>query len=194
MRLFTKYVLLICSIHFISCYPNNRDFRPNGDVVEINTVNDNTYTGELLTVDDGSMLLLIESGEISSRKEKYQVPKIYRFPKDKIQYLEVENYINKGWQGSILTYEVLPVVLLIIAASAANADSPEVVAVLLLPALINYGIFAAATEDPPGVVAPFETDKFIALRKYSRFPQGLTDRQLNALLSIHNQNTILLAE
>ena len=171
----------------IACTPETRNLVPTGDTAEIKTKSNKLYTGELLMVDEDAIFMSIKSGQ------KDISAGIYHFPKDKIQYIKIEDYINYKWQGAILGFEVLPIVFLFIAASAADAE-PAGLAILFIPALINYAIFAASTPAPPGVEDPFQTEQLVELKKYSRFPQGLNNKQLKSLLSIHNQDKIRQAD
>jgi hypothetical protein len=136
-------------------------------------------------VAEDSILMIIKSGQNNISGE------IYNFPKDNIQYIKIEDYVNYKWQGAIFAYEVVPILLLFVAASAADAESPGSLAILFVPALLNFLGFAASTPDPPGVVDPFQSEQLFELKKYSRFPQGLNDGQLKSLLSIHNQDKII---
>jgi hypothetical protein len=172
----------------MSCIPQIRNLKPTGDTAEIKTKSNRIYTGELLTVTEDSVLAFIKSGQ----KDISGV--VYNFPKDNIQYIKIEDYINYKWQGAILGFEVVPILLLFVAATAAEVDSPGGLAILFVPVLLNYIGFAASTPDPPGVVDPFQSEQLVALRKYSRFPQGLNDRQLKSILSTINQAKIPLAD
>ena len=87
-----------------------------------------------------------------------------------------------------------PIVLLFIAAAAADVESPAGIAILFIPVLINYAIFAASTPAPPGAQDPFSAQKLAELRKYARYPQGLNQNQLNSFLSINNQDKIKVIE
>jgi len=118
---------------------------------------------------------------------------IYKFPKENIQSIEIENYINYKWQGAILGFEVLPIALLFIAASSANAEAGGL-AILLIPVFLNFVIFGASTPSPPGVEDPFQSEQLLELRKYARFPQGLNEDQLKPFLSIYNQDKIKIIQ
>ncbi len=182
-----KYVLIIIFITMIACIPETRNLVPTGDIAEIKTKGNKLYTGELLMVDEEAIIMQIKSGQ------KNRTEGIYKFPRDEIQYIKIEDYVNNKWQGAILGFEVLPIVLLFVAASAADAE-PGGLAILFVPVLINYAIFAASTPSPPGVEDPFPTEQLVDLRKYSRFPQGLNEKQLKSFLSIHNQDKIKVAD
>ena len=187
MILAFKYVLIIIFITIIACIPETRNLVPTGDTAEIKTKGNKLYTGELLMVDEEAIVMQIKSGQ------KDRTEGIYKFPRKNIQHIKIEDYVNYKWQGAIFGFEVLPIVLLFIAASAADAE-PGGLAILFIPVLINYAIFAASTPSPPGVEDPFQTEQLVELRKYSRYPQGLNEEQLKFLLSIQKQDKIQQAD
>ena len=170
----------------IACIPETRNLAPTGDTAEIKTNGNKIYTGELLLINEDEILLQINSGSINLTAG------IYTIPIDNIQYIKIEDYINYKWQGAIFGFEVVPILLLIIAAASADAE-PAGLGLLLVPVLLNYVIFAASTPAPPGVENPFQSEQLIELRKYARFPQGLTEDQLKSFLSIHNQDQLKTA-
>ena len=183
-----KYIILIFLITLIACIPETRNLAPTGDTAEIKTKDNQLYTGELLMVDESAIIMQIKSGQNDKNEG------IYKFPRNKIQYIKIEDYVNTKWQGAILGFEVVPIVLLFIAAAAADVESPAGIAILFIPVLINYAIFAASTPAPPGVQDPFPTEQLVELKKYSRFPQGLNEELLNSFLSINNQDKIEVIE
>ena len=144
-----KYIILVFLVSMIACIPETRNLTPSGDKAEIKTRDNKLYSGELLVVNESAIIMHINSGQKSINEG------IYKFPRDQIQYIKIEDYVNTKWQGAILGFEVVPIVLLFIAAAAADVESPAGIAILFIPVLINYAIFAASTPDPPGVTDPF---------------------------------------
>ncbi len=179
-----KYILIIIIIIQVACIPETRNLVPAGDRAEIKTKSDMLYRGEFLMVDEDAVVMRMDSGQTGISDD------IYSFPIDKIQYIKIDNYTNYKWQGAILGFEVVPILLLFLTATVSGVGEPNHIAILLLPLLVNYGIFAASTPAPPGVEDPFPAEQLLELKKYSRFPQGLTEEQLQSLLSIQKQDKI----
>jgi len=185
---FIKFMLLIFCILLMGCVPETKNLGPRGDRAEIKTKGNKLYTGELLFVTEEAIFMQLETNEEKGKTG------IYKFPNNTIQYIAIKDYINTKWKSAILYYEVVPIGLLIVSAATADADSPASVAVLLLPALINYAIFAASTPSAPGVEDPFSAKQVNELRKYARFPQALDEIQFKSYLSMHNQDDVKLVD
>ena len=176
MKIYVITFCLILLVHIVSCIPETRNLKPEGDKAEIKTRTEQIYRGELLTVSQDSVLMFVQSGSKELSRG------IYTFSCNNIAHIKIEGYVNYKWQGALLGFEVLPILLLIGVAAASGVDSPGSIAILFVPVFLNYLGFAGSTPSPPGVDDSFSSEQLSELSKYSRFPQGLNKNQLELLM------------
>ncbi len=81
----------------------------------------------------------------------------------------------------------VPAVLLTIAASSAKADAGAVFGVSILPGVLTWIAFKGSTPSKPQINGPLVPEKLDSLRKYCRFPAGLSESQLREFIAAHKE-------
>jgi hypothetical protein len=176
-----KYLLvflpLVC---FAACGPSQYVLTPKGDTANIQTKTGLRFTGELLCIQDSSVYLI--RGEPES--------KVIRLPILDVRHIEIEGYANRRWVPSVIFFQAIPTILITVVASNVDVDLTEPVLLIFgVPTLITYVAFEASTPAKPQSDNPKSIEDIQGLRKYTRFPQGLTDTQFQMILQRHNQTS-----
>lgn len=177
------FVFIFALLFFTACASQNTlSVKATGDTAEIVMMRNNAkFIVELLAVQDNSLLF-----NHSTSNEKIVSANL-----DDLQRITIKGYTNRKWIIPLVLFEVVPAVLLGVAASQAGVDNPGgVFLISLIPAMINYFVFEISTPNQPKFNNPFSTSDLRTLKKYARFPQGLTPDQLDQLLRINNQTRI----
>ena len=122
---------------------------------------------------------------------------VYSARYESLAGMEVENIANNDWGLGILLMEVAPAVLM--GAAAASYSGGEnfvaVTAACLLPAALNALLFSAGSAVTPAVDAGATPEQYRGeLRRYARFPQGLTGEQLTRFLASLQQGEAIPLE
>ena len=92
--------------------------------------------GELLAVTDTSFLLVAGGRVVEADRQE-------------VLSVKVEGYENRDWAPNLLLFEVLPAILLGVAAASVDADPLPVVIVFSIPTLLNLMFFEGGGEAPP---------------------------------------------
>ena len=179
------FLVVLC----FSCAPKMATLQPTGDIAQIKIDTEEIITGQLLTIDIHDIYLQVDRGIQNS--ELVSKGLIYNISTDCIESITIEGYTNDNWIAPLILLEVIPIGLLgAAAASVEDVDPIRVIAVLSMPAFLNY-LFLKNAHSAPKVAAPFTELNMSELKKYARFPQGLTPTQLTTLLATINQAEIL---
>jgi len=182
-----RHILLIIFIVIISlaCSASFRQLKPYGDKATMR-VNSNIRSFELLAIDQTGLLVI--SPDDHYERTTSSPAKIYRIPKEQISDIKIEGYSNKNWILPVIIFQVIPAILLIIAASSAGAEmSAAGYAILLGPPALTLILFSSSTPADPAYHNPLDAQKLKDLKKYTRYPQGLSEKQLSFLLRAHDQ-------
>ena len=154
---FKIYTLVCISLILCSC----ATYEPTqfGDNAEISAYSEYDFEGELLFITDSSFFISNVTGEISEIAFK------------KSEAIKINGYTNRGWLGLIALQAIPPIILSITAQQAAP------LALLIIPA-ISLGLYEMGTPPAPGIDKG-QVNKYTSeyLKKYARFPQGLTSEQ-----------------
>lgn len=183
MLIFGMSVLLL----YFSCAPQIKDLKATGDMAEVVFRDRRKLTCELLALTDSSIYVLRKGAKLPSIYYGEVVEIYFR----DLRSIAIRGYTNKKWIGAIIAFEVVPAALFAIAAASADADGMgTAIGIMSLPVLLNFAVFSASTPPTPGVKNFYSTGQSKRLRKYARFPQGLTQDQLKQLLEESKQDEI----
>ena len=172
------------------CAAQNQLLKPGGDTATILMLDQREFVGEVLAVSDTTIYFNIESG-----LPDVQVPTVGRIigvHVNALAFIEIKGYSNRQWIPALIAFEVIPTLLLGLAAASVDAEASEIMLIVSIPTVINLAIFAASTPAPPRFERPFTPEKLEELRKFARFAQGLTDAQLEQLLFVNKQSKVRL--
>ncbi len=178
-------VFLCALLSLTSCVTPREGIGPWGDTVTVTTQETSSFTAELLLVSDTTLYFYAEDYPPTQR--------IFGVPVDAIESIEVEGYVNKNWIAAVVAFEVVPAILLgIAAAQVEDSGAGGVFAVSMVPAALTTLAFATSTGKAPGASAPLSSRAVEELRKYARFPLGLLPEQFENLLRGHGQSDVSL--
>lgn len=173
----------------LSCGPSKDVLNSTGDLARVETNTNSRYTGELLFIQDTLVYLLVEG--TGTKGMGTPEKGVYCISTSTLRSIEIDGYANRKWQASMLAFQIVPTVLLMISAGSVNSGNVGGAFLLFgLPTILTYLLFEAGTPEPPGAKAPLSESALDELRKYARFPQGLTSSQLTTLLEIHGQTEV----
>ena len=177
-----------CALILIGC-SSIFELRHTGDVLELPYAGEEIHC-ELLAVTD-SMLYLIPTAD-NDPALGLVAGMIYEAPPVLFPRGEVQGYMNRSWLTPVLLFQLLPTVMLTI--EAFDYDKETFGLNYMLPAIgvigmINLWVFHDGSNDPPEFTRALTPEEMQLLRRYARYPQGLTAEQLELLLSVRKQTT-----
>jgi len=164
--------------------------KPEGDEATITLKQGQVFEGRLLAINTEERALYTE---LTSGGEKIGVnegEKIVGLPLDSLQSVTIQHYVNKSWVFPWVFSQVIPPILLGIAASREGASGGGVFLVSLIPAFASGLILVFSEPDPPQIQSEFSSDKIENLNLYTRFPLGLNPDQLHRIASLHGQKAV----
>jgi hypothetical protein len=185
----TRYVFsLTLALLFFGGCTSMFELQHTGDVIDLD------YEGqdircELLAVSD-SMMYLIPTAD-NKPGTGLEAGRIYAAPPYVFRSGDVQGYSNRSWLTPFLIFQVVPIIMYAI--EAASYEHDNTAAVMVLPiffgsfTLLEFVLLHSATNDPPGFDRALMPEELLFLRKYARYPQGLTAEQLKLLLAVRNQ-------
>ena len=185
-------ICIIGLITFMSCASQTLLLNPTGDTASVTLLNQTVHIGELLAINDTTIYIKIISNDYISTTTTAINPRIASISIGSIKSIEIKGYSNTQWKTGLILFEVIPSILMGIAAHSYSDDNnPFLIAgVLSIPTLLNLALFKYSTPEPPRLDHPIESTHLEKLKKYARFPQGLSMPQLKQLLSINKQSNL----
>lgn len=185
----TRHALfLIPLLMFFGGCTSMFELQHTGDVIELD------YEGqdircELLAVSD-SMMYLIPTAD-NKPATGLEAGKIYAAPPYIFRSGDVQGYSNRSWLTPFLIFQVVPLIMYTIEAAYYQQDHST--AAMVLPiffgsfTLLEFVLLHLESNEPPGFERALAPEEMQFLRKYARYPQGLTAEQLTLLLSVRQQ-------
>lgn len=165
------------------------DVDEEGDEAVLSTPQ-GSLQGELIAVTDSSLYVVISGGVVP-----FSTPilgRLVRVDAASISSIEIKGYSDKSWIGGVIAFEVVPALLMgIAAAQVDDGQGLEVTAVLMIPAALTALIFGVVTPPAPGAEAPWPDDALQELSKYARYPQGPSPDIMDALLESLQQPEVI---
>lgn len=173
-----SYGIIILMIT-LSCGCSSHVFlKPNGESAHIVLKSSTTIDGEILAIQDTAIYILTTESDLVK-------PRMVCARLENIQSVEIKNFYDKSWLFPLVALEGIPTILLTIAAANAGTNAGGIFAVFLIPTGVTFMVFEASTPSQPFFVLESAMMLKKDLRKYARFPQGLTSDQINQLLNAY---------
>jgi hypothetical protein len=119
----------------------------------------------------------------SSYDSKYSIRNILKIGLNNIKSIEIEGYADMSWVGGVIVLQVIPAILLNIAAISVDEDNFPATLTFFLPALLTTVFFDESTPPKPSFKMPFTPQMKEDLKVYTRFPQYLTDEQYKLFIA-----------
>lgn len=175
------YVLILVFIFLISsCAPSGYMASPNGDFAEITLLNDRVVKAELLYVTETNLIVEKDRNLISINNNR-------------IKQLYFGRYSDNSWITGVALMEVLPAVAFTVLASGYEINPGSTLAITLIPAVISTSLFILSAPKTTFNNLSNVSDVY-ELKKFARYPGGVTERQLNELLKHSGQDSLINLE
>ncbi|HMS64665.1 MAG TPA: hypothetical protein PKD83_05355 [Ignavibacteria bacterium] len=175
MKTLICITLLVLIFGMSSCTSSDYVPGPNGDYAEITLKGNRELHAELLFVTD-TMIFVDSKNSIVGLKTK------------NLDEIKFEKYKDDSWLIGVALLDVLPALIIAISAVTDNDLSPAVYA--MIPAAITSTLYILSSPKSTFDNLNKKSDIF-ELKKFSRYPGGITDRQFKALLKYYKQDTCI---
>lgn len=178
----TQIYLLLFALSCLlsSCAPSGYIPSSKGDYTEITLLKDKVAFGELLAVTDTMIFIEKDRNIIAIRNRN-------------LKQLYFDKYHDNSWILSVALMEVLPALVFSITASSYNAADGDFLPVFLaslIPAAISTPLFLLSAPKTTFDDLSNESEIY-ELKKFSRYPGGITERQLKDLLNYNGQDSLI---
>jgi hypothetical protein len=164
-------ITIFFSLNFISC-SSSQDFteKPVGNNIDVIMEGNSLYTDlELLFIYEDTLYTL------------YSESKVFPIPIKQIEKISVNGYSDRSWIFAVIGLQVIPSILMGVAASSENVDGAwALTGVMLIPAVIEAILFEASTPVEPLFESPLD-EKTLILKKYARYPIKLSRENINTI-------------
>lgn len=181
------YAVFILFLMLAGCSSSIKAIKPGGETVEVELKSGREMEVELIMVTDSSLLILHTP---ETRSTSSLARGIYKISLTQLKSVKVENYSNDTWITPVLVFQVVPSVLFTIAAAGEGAElSGAGILILFGPPVLTALLLASSQPPAPGVAEPLIQEHINELRKYARFPNGLSPEQMAAFLAGYRQDT-----
>lgn len=182
-------IILFCviQVYWTGCTGQKVILNPEGDEAKISIRGDIDIVAELLAIVDESILYV----NIISGREHLGVSSdetLIGLNLAGVTKIKVQGYTNKNWIVPWVVFQVVPPILLAIAAGSVNSgDALPVFGVFSIPAVISGALMGTGGVGNPNISGRFTFEKITELNKYTRYPLGLNTGQLNQIADSHGQ-------
>lgn len=185
-------LLFLIHICWAGCTSQMFVLKPEGDQAKISLSGDIDIRAELLAVNDSILYVKIISGgePIGVSPEESFIG----FELDGVSHISVQGYTNKRWILPWVVFQVIPPILLGIAASTVSADGLAVWGITSIPAVVSGVTMGRGSSKNPVISNEFTPYKISELKKYTRYPLGLNDGQLRKIAESHGQQNYRVLE
>ncbi|MCH7573893.1 MAG: hypothetical protein IIA59_02095 [Candidatus Marinimicrobia bacterium] len=190
LRLRVCKLCIFALVAMMPCAAQTQLLKSGGDTATIFMLDQSGMVGEVLAIGDNTIYFDIKSGLPDAQMPLGGI--IIGVHVNDLDFIEIKGYSNRKWIPMLIAFEVVPTLLLGIAAASVNAEVLPIMAIFSIPTVINLAILAASTPASPRFERPFTPEKLEELRKYARFAQGLTAAQLEQLLFVNKQSEVRL--
>jgi hypothetical protein len=169
-------VILAClCLYQLSCVVSeNIHLSPQGQGIHIDLKSGNQVKGELLSFQDG-VLYVFDKSEGHGR--------IVEIASEDLVSARIRGLANTKWVGFVIGLEVVPAAIFFGELVAYTEVAGTGFILLSLPVILTTALFAVSTPGGPSFrTEDMQTGTAADIRKYARFPQGLSPDQLGELL------------
>lgn len=182
-------LLLILIVPAISgCAALEQFAKTEGDTVSL-SLDTGTVVGELFAIDDS--LVYVIPGRRTSSGHVALVRRLVGVDPSLIQSIKINGYVDHSWIAGVVILEVIPAFLMGFASGSVSEGTSfdaAVTGVLLLPAVLTAGLFLSIAKSAPKAEAPMTSEKLHELRKYARYPLGVSESHLEQYRNRIGQN------
>lgn len=179
-------LLIVFQICWTGCTGQKFVLNTEGDRATISTQGGIDFTAELLAVNEDVLYVNVISGNHVLGITYDET--LIGYEMDSIREIRILGYRNNRWIAPWVVFQLVPPILLGIAASSESAGGLAVWAVFSIPALISGTTMGLGGTKNPAISKEFTPDKISELKKYVRYPLGLNDGQLNKIAEYHGQS------
>ena len=174
-KIYPSLILLILVMS--SCAPSGYLVSEKGDLTKISLMKNRVIKGELLAVYD-TMILVLQDNNILAIKNS------------KLNEIDFDKYSDYSWIAGVALLQVLPSAVFSALGAGYGNDFATTFAVTLIPAVISASLFALSS--PETTFDNFtEISELHKLKKFCRYPGGITERQLKELLKSYGQDSCI---
>jgi hypothetical protein len=181
-----KVVILIISFALIvvlcNCSSGKYVVSTNGDKAEVKLNNGKEFVSELVSIQDTAIIFA------TIPVNPLDFPNLFFEPIEEIQSITIQGYDGSGWGGSVLLFQVLPAALIAGAAVSYSEGSGALAVGLVcaIPAAITALLFSGSAGETPQWNNKMSVSEIENLKKYSRYPEGMSQEELSKLLIRYN--------
>jgi hypothetical protein len=172
-------ILAVLWLSQLSCVISRKvDLSPEGQGIRIDLKSGHRVDGELLSFQDG-VLYVVDKSEGH--------PRIIEIASADLVSASIRGLANTKWIGFVIGLEVVPVAIFVGELAAHTTWALGGALLLSLPVILTTGLFATNRAGIPSFRVGMETVTAADMRKYARFPQGLSPDLLDELLRQYGQ-------
>lgn len=171
--LYSAIIALMYSL--CSCTPSGYLASEYGDEAGITMKMNRELKAELLAVTDTMIYVLKDKTIIAISNKNLK----------EINFKKYED--DYSWVMGVVLYEVLPSVLLTSLASGMDSQAGTTFAISIIPAVVTTTLFLFTSAKSSFYNFKDVSDVF-ELKKFSRYPGGITERQMQSLLNFYGQD------
>ena len=179
--------LMICCIPLIlviiACSSEKYVVSVNGDKAEVKLINGKNFVGELVCIRDTAIIFATKP------VNPLDFPQLFYEPIDKIKSITIQGYDGSGWLTSVILFQTIPAGLLTVAATSVDSDNAIVGLTLIIPAITAI-LFATSEGVTPQWGDELPISEMENLKKFSRYPEGMSQDVLSMILKQYNQTGI----
>ena len=179
----TSLLLILLAAGLSSCAVSRETIAPLGNVISVQTRGGSEFAGTLVEVDSTSILWFPQE----KARETDSSNTLCRTDLQEVKTLRIVEPTPQ-WTWGLLYFSVAPTALFLITMHAnVTRANPLADVIMAAPSLLIWAIYAASEPGASRFEAPLTWQGKQSLRRYARFPQGLTDPQRAELLSLCRQ-------
>jgi len=177
-----SFVLLVV---LCSCSSGKFVVSANGDKAEVKLIHGKEFVSEIVSIQD--TLIIFATTPVNP----LDFPNLFFEPIEEIKSITIQGYDGSGWGAPVLLFQVLPAAL--IAGAAASYGSGGALAIGLvcaIPAAITALLLSGSAGETPQWNDEITVSEIENLKKYSRYPEGMSQEELSKLLKKYNQTEL----
>lgn len=183
-----KLMVMLCGlltiILFNNCSSGKYVVSENGDIAEVGLKDGREFVSEILIIQDTAIIFATTSSN------PYGFPTLFFQPINEIKSINIQGYDGSGWGGSVLLFQVLPAVILTVTAASVSSENVAVGLIFAIPAAVSALLFATSEGETPQWNDELPVSELGILKKYSRYPKGVSVEELTKLLKRYNQTAL----
>lgn len=177
--------LLAAILH--SCHPVSPLVRLEGDQAQIRMRDGREIKAELITVREGNLYIKNTAQKGSAMPGGL----VYKIPAPALQQVKILKYANTRWIGAWVATQLVPTFLLALSAyRAETGNAGPIFFIFMIPTTASGTVLALTTPRSPTFSSDSLQTDLSCLKKYTRYPQNLSDRQFDTFLKSGHQTVV----